>query len=376
MVSRMNKATKLNGQTIALTGGTGLIGSHVATLAVANNLNVRVLVRPGSDTTYLRQLAVTLVEGTFDDEAALFELCRGADHVINCAAKVGDWGKLSDFRRENVFSLTGLLDAASLAGVSSLVHVSSLGVYEPVHHFGTDESVLPAINSLDGYTRSKTEAEMLVLSYGSSADGVFVANYGNHQVMLPHALQALRKSNLAPNQRLRRVAIVRPGFVYGERDRTVLPKLLTALESNRFYFFGDGRQALNSVYAGKVAEAIFACLADPETAGEVFNVTDGIPVTKFDFVSTVAEAAGMAVPHRSIPLPVAKALADVVHEVGRMVGLQQAPLINKARYKFLGLNLDFSIAKATESLGYSPTGKWRESLFSSVESIVRAKKNK
>ena len=30
------------------------------------------------------------------------------------------------------------------------------------------------------------------------------------------------------------------------------------------------------------------------------------------------------------------------------------PLVNKARYKFLGLNLDYSIEKARRVLGYQP----------------------
>ena len=89
----------------------------------------------------------------------------GADWVFNCAAKVGDWGTLAEFRKLNVEALRLLLDAASEAQIERLVHVSSLGVYEGRDHYGTDETVPPAANSLDAYTRSKTEAEALVLQY-------------------------------------------------------------------------------------------------------------------------------------------------------------------------------------------------------------------
>ena len=87
--------------------------------------------------------------------------------------------------------------------------MSSLGVYEGRDHHGTDETVPPAANSLDAYTRSKTEAEALVLDFHRQ-----------------HGLPA---------------AVVRPGFIYGERDRTVLPKLLLNLRRGSVHVFWFGR---------------------------------------------------------------------------------------------------------------------------------------
>ena len=37
-----------------------------------------------------------------------------------------------------------------------------------------------------------------------------------------------------------------------------------------------------------------------------------------------------------------------------MLDKQEAPILNGARIKFLGLNLDFSIEKAKRELGYEP----------------------
>lgn len=74
--------------------------------------------------------------------------------------------------------------------------------------------------------------------------------------------------------------IVRPGFIYGERDRTVLPKLLTNLRRGTFAFFGSGEQRLNCVYVKNLVHAIFLAAESPAALGEVFNITDGQPVTK------------------------------------------------------------------------------------------------
>src|SRR3954447_2971301 len=181
-------------KTLFITGATGLVGSHAVEEALKRGFRVRALVRETSDTRWLDAWGDEKVPGDLEDVDALRRGVDGVDWVFNCAAKVGDWGTLDEFRRLNVEAFGHLLEAAVDARVERFVHVSSLGVYEGRDHFGTDETVPPAAESLDAYTRSKVEAEELALHY-YEAKG------------LP-------------------ISIVRPGFIYGPRDRTVLPKLL------------------------------------------------------------------------------------------------------------------------------------------------------
>ena len=44
----------------------------------------------------------------------------------------------------------------------------------------------------------------------------------------------------------------------------------------------------------------------------------------------------------------------LVERTAKLLRANEPPLINKARYKFLGLNLDYSIEKARRVLGYEP----------------------
>ncbi len=314
--------TTESAKTIFITGATGLVGGHATEEALRRGHRVRALVRPSSDTGWLDRWGVERIVGDLEDPKSLRAGAADADWIFNCAAKVGDWGTLEEFRRLNVEALRLLLDAACEAKVERLVHVSSLGVYEGRDHYGTDETVPPAANSLDAYTRSKTEAEALVLEY--------------------HRTRGLP------------AAVVRPGFIYGERDRTVLPKLLTNLRRGTFAFFGSGEQRLNCIYVKNLVHAIFLAAESPAAVGEVFNLTDGEPITKKQFVGRVAELAGLAIPTRHIPLPAARILAQVVEGAARLLRAKKPPLINKARYKFLGLNLDYSIEKARRVLGYQP----------------------
>lgn len=147
---------------------------------------------------------------------------------------------------------------------------------------------------------------------------------------------------------------MRPGFIYGERDRTVLPKLLINLKRGTFAYFGSGKQALNCIYVKNLVHGIFLAAENPGAIGEVFNLTDGAPVTKEQFIGRVAELAGLPRPTRHIPLGLARGLAGLVEKIARLRGAKNPPLINKARYKFLGLELDYSIEKARRVLGYSP----------------------
>ena len=309
-------------KTIFLTGATGLVGSHVVEEALRRGHRVKALVRASSDTRWLDGQGVEKVHGDLEDPDALRRGVQGADWVFNCAAKVGDWGTLEDFRRLNVDALRLLLDAAGAARVSRFVHVSSLGVYEARDHFGTDETVPTAATSLDAYTRSKNEAEALALQY-------------HRERGLP-------------------LSVVRPGFIYGPRDRTVVPKLLDALRSGRFFYFGSGEQVLNCIYVKNLVQGVFLAAEAPGAVGEVFNLTDGARTTKRQFVGRVAELAGLRPPTRKIPLWLAWTLAVLMERRAKRKKSPTPPLVNKARYKFLGLNLDFSIDKARRMLGYQP----------------------
>ncbi|WP_235963388.1 NAD-dependent epimerase/dehydratase family protein [Tautonia rosea] len=323
---------------IFITGGSGLVGSHAVEEAKRRGHRVRVLVRATSDTSWLDRQEVEKVIGDLEDADSLRRGCEGADWVFNCAAKVGDWGTLEEFRRLNVNALRLLLDAAVDARVERFVHVSSLGVYEGRDHYGTDETTPPAANSLDAYTRSKTEAEQLVLNC--------------------HTERGLPAS------------VVRPGFIYGERDRTVLPKLINALRKGTFAYFGSGDQVLNCIYVKNLVTGIFLAAEVSEAIGQVFNLTDGQRITKRQFVSRVAQLAGLKEPTRKIPLGLARVLANVVETIAKTRGAKRPPLINKARYKFLGLNLDYSIEKARRVLGYQPPYSFEQGIEAAMADLT------
>lgn len=131
---------------IALTGATGFVGSHTLEAALDAGHQVRALTRREQPPLG----GVAWVQGTLADEAALGELCTGADAVIHVAG-VTNTPDPADFVPANVTGTANVGAAMKGAGVKRLVFVSSLAARKP---------------DLSAYGASKAEAEALVEASG------------------------------------------------------------------------------------------------------------------------------------------------------------------------------------------------------------------
>src|SRR6266702_382230 len=112
-----------------ITGATGLVGSHIAEQLRAAGEPVRVLVRRGSEASFLQDWGVELAEGDLLDRDAVARAVAGADIVYHCAARVGNWGPWADFERDTGATTTNVVEACRRAGQPKLIHVSSISVY-------------------------------------------------------------------------------------------------------------------------------------------------------------------------------------------------------------------------------------------------------
>ena len=307
---------------VLVTGATGMVGNYMVRRLLEIGYQVRVMVRPASDTRSLKGLAVQRVEGDLTRPETLQTPLLGVDYVVHAAAHVGDWGPVENYRAINVFALEHLLTAAERAGrIRRWIQISSLGVYQARHHFGTDETVDIGIKGLDGYTQTKVEAEWLLQ-------------------------QHMDRQKLP-------IVIVRPGFIYGPGDRHVVPRLLERISKGKMKMIGDGHCLLNNTYVGNLVDAVLLSMEKDIAIGEIFNVRDDRLVTRVEFIGTIADYMGKPCPG-TIPEWLARALARSMEGMARLAGASESPLLTQARIKFLTLNLDFSIAKAKRLLGYQP----------------------
>ena len=131
---------------LAVTGGTGFVGSHLLDVATAEGHDVTALARR-------EQAARTNVDwvlGDLSDREALRRLVEGADAVIHVAGTINA-PDTAGFEKGNVQGTLAMLAAATAGGVQRFVHVSSLAAREP---------------KLSLYGASKAKAEELVHSSG------------------------------------------------------------------------------------------------------------------------------------------------------------------------------------------------------------------
>jgi 2-alkyl-3-oxoalkanoate reductase len=304
-----------------VTGATGLLGSHVAEQLVSRGERVRALVRPTSDTTFLRGLGVELAEGDLKDFASLQRAVTGADVVYHCAARVGEWGPWRVFREGIIEATANLLDACRTVGVGRVLHVSSITVYghprlRPGALFTEEEPLGQNLWVWDHYCRAKIRAEALCRSY-------------------PDPL-----------------TIVRPSWIYGPRDRTSLPRVFKALESGRAAVIGTGGNLLNIVYAADVAEGAILAANHPGAVGQAYNLSSGGEITQRQFLDVLTEALGRPPVRWRLPYAMAFWGGFVAEVIGRAIRLRRPPHFTRYAVALVGRPTRFSSAKARAELGW------------------------
>ena len=170
-----------------VTGGTGLVGSHLILELLKRGEEVRALKRTGSDLTFIRKVfhiysekqedlfnKITWVEGDLLDVMSLEDAMEGVDKLYHSAAMISF---LSSERkkmfRANISGTANVVNAALEKGVQKLCHVSSIAALgRPEDHHNVIDEDLPWERSKNnsGYAVSKYRAENEV--YRGIAEGL------------------------------------------------------------------------------------------------------------------------------------------------------------------------------------------------------------
>ena len=228
---------------IAVTGGTGFVGSRLIAALQAAGHEVRALTRrPQANTGDIGWVA-----GSLEDEAALDRLAEGAEALIHVAGVLK--ADRAGFEGGNVQGTAAVLAAAKNAGVRRFVQVSSLAAREP---------------SLSLYGGSKARAEALVRGSGLE------------------------------------FAIVRPPAVYGPGDKETLD-LFRMASQGLILLPPEGRLSL--IHADDLARLLVTLAASPSPPPPLTEPDDAKPGgwTHRDFGHALGEAVGRKVFALSMP---------------------------------------------------------------------------
>jgi nucleoside-diphosphate-sugar epimerase len=328
----------LSGDLALVTGATGLLGSHIAQKLIAGGDRVRALVRPGSRTEFLDGLGVEVVRGDLTDPAACAGAVADVSLIFHCAAKVGDWGRWREFQTGCLDATETLARAAARAGIERFVHISSTSAYghPPDQETPIDETAALGQNIwiLDYYTRSKVECERLLWKLADGDD-------------FP-------------------VTVIRPSWLFGERDRTTVPRLIGEFRRGRMMIVGDGENVLSAVYAGVVADAALLAARDPGSRGEAYNITSQGRITQRAFLDLFADALRVPRVTRHVPYAAAFAGGFLLEMQDRMLGRTRPPRVTRYGAWLLGRRLHYSTEKARVRLGWAPGINYLDSIGQTI----------
>lgn len=303
---------------VLVTGATGFTGGNLCRRLVHDGFAVRGLARPGRDTSGLEALGVEIACGDLTDAASLKSAASGVHTVYHIGAAFREEGvSIRHFRGVNVTGAQHLMDAALDAGVRRFVHCSTVGVQGEIHDPPATEDA--PYNPGDHYQVSKMEGELLVLQY-------------------------IREKNLPG-------VIFRPVGIYGPGDTRFL-KLFRHIVSGKFRMIGTGNVLYHLTYIDDLVSGIVLCGTKSGIEGEIFTLGGEEYTTLNEFVRIVAEALGVAVPSRHIPVwPVwtAGAACEALCRPFRI-----HPPIYRRRVDFFIKDRAFDISKAKRMLGYRP----------------------
>jgi nucleoside-diphosphate-sugar epimerase len=307
-----------------VTGGSGFVGGALIERLVREGWDVRALARSERAAEQVRSLGAEPVMGDLDDPRV--DPC---DVAFHSAAKVEDWGDPEDFQRVNVLGTQNVIDACRTAGVRRLVHVgteAALMAGQPL--LNVDETAPLRPDSPAPYPWSKAKAEQLVRD----------ANGDDLETV-----------------------VVRPRFVWGRGDTTLLPAIIEMIERGRFRWIGGGRQLTATAHIDNTVEGLWLG-ATKAPAGGVYFVTDGEPVVFRDFITDWVGTQGVTIPDKSVPPRVATAAAVASERIWRFLKRDGPPPLTRFTVWVSSQECTIDISRAERELGYRPVKTREEGL--------------
>jgi dihydroflavonol-4-reductase len=303
---------------VFLTGATGFLGSHVARALAAQGADLRLLVRPNSNTKNIDDLNAERVVGDLRDPASLEKGIGGCDAVFHVAADYRLWVRdPEEMFRANVEGTRAILAAARKNHVRRVVYTSSVATMGFTANALADEnSPVSLTNMIGPYKRSKFQAEQVAIDAARSGLDVVIVN---------------------------------PTTPIGERDIKPTPsgRIVVDFLKKKFPAYVD--TGLNLVDARVCAQGHIAAM-EKGRSGERY-ILGGENLTLKQILDKLAAITGL--PSPSVRVPYVLALATgVVDEIftGRIRGREPRATIDAVR---MGRKKMFvTSAKAERELGW------------------------
>jgi dihydroflavonol-4-reductase len=301
---------------VLVTGASGFLGWHVASLLVERGMRVRALARRAGS---IRDLDAEIVQGDLRNPGSLQRAAASCGAVFHVAADYRLWVKEPrEMYEANVDGTRALIQASEAAGVERFVYTSTVGCIGFVPGGLGDETTPVSLAAMTGhYKRSKFLAEQEALK---AAQGGFP------------------------------LVIVNPTAPVGAHDVKPTPTGQTILDFLRGRMPAFIDTGLNVVDAGDVAQGHWLAFERGRT-GERY-ILGGENLTLEQILQELASITSRPAPSTKLPWPVAWLAGAVSTAVSQITG--KAPRVPLDAVRMARKKMWVSHGKAAGELGYAP----------------------
>jgi nucleoside-diphosphate-sugar epimerase len=147
---------------------------------------------------------------------------------------------------------------------------------------------------------------------------------------------------------------LRPCWVWGPRDHTILREILLASRSGLLVRVGDGRNRIATSYVRSVVHAALLSAASDVAAGKVYFVADAEEVELWPFLREILDAFGMTLPRLRLPFGAARAVAAAVEKLWGLEPSSEIPPLSRFVVELVGRSLRARSDAIARDLGYRP----------------------
>ncbi|MCU0511477.1 MAG: NAD-dependent epimerase/dehydratase family protein [Anaerolineae bacterium] len=323
-----------------VTGGTGLLGSNVVSLLLAQGHEVLVLARSAAKAAQLLPAGVTVLTGDMADVPAFAHHLAGVDVVFHTAAYFREYFSTGDHRARleqiNVQATMQLLNAAEAQGVKKVIYVSSSGV------IGLKPGGLPGDETTppDAHTHSNL--------------------YFHSKVLAEEAISAWLQTHRLP------VVLILPTAIFGPGDSgpTGAGQMILDALTGRLPAIPPG--GLSVVDVREVAQAMVNAV-ERGRSGERYIINHRY-YSIGEILALLERLTGIPGPRLPLPYPLALLVATGSELVSRLTGTEPQITVNAIRT--LGLRREVRTDKAQRELGIQ-TRPFEETLRDEVDWFAR-----
>lgn len=312
---------------IFITGASGFVGGAATRRLVEQGHQVRAMSRSDASDAKISALGAKPVRCDLEDVEASH--LKGAQVVIHAAAFVEAWGPKDAWDRMNVGGTKRMLAAAQAAGVKRFIHIGTEAALVHGQDIrGGGEDLPFAFNSPYPYCRTKALAE-----------------------------QAVRQANGAGFETI----VLRPRFIWGPGDQTILPTVREMAESGGWMWIDHGKARTSTIHIDNLTDAIELALTRG-TPGEAYFILDEGDRTMREIVGGMANAIGVTLADRSIPRWLADVIGGVSEAAWRTLPMKGAPPLTRHAAMVMSRDCTLKGDKAAKDLGYKPRVSVKEGL--------------